>query len=275
MRGLTKRQPSVRVDQVHVAAREAALGLEHHERRAGHRLHAAGEHQVALADHDRARAPGSTASRPGGAEAVHGHARDLDAAARRAATAMRATLRLSSPAALVQPKIHVVHRRRRRARCAPPRRRSRARPGRRAARSRARRRSGRSACARRRLCRRRSRRAICSARSHTLRHDAFRRSSWSVGSCADPVRARDRQVVSRAAAPTCSTGSRPAPTRIEIELELDDIDQMLEAQNERRRRSGRPELTEEDMRAEVDAASASASSAPRPTAPRTLAWRAC
>jgi hypothetical protein len=47
------------------------------------------------------------------------------------------------------------------------------------------------------------------------------------------------------------------PTRSyedEIRLELEDIDQMLEAQNERRRRSGRPELTEEGMRAEVDAA---------------------
>jgi hypothetical protein len=47
------------------------------------------------------------------------------------------------------------------------------------------------------------------------------------------------------------------PTRSledEIQLELDDIDQMLEAQNERRRRSGRPELTEEGMRAEVEAA---------------------
>ncbi|HEY2602313.1 MAG TPA: hypothetical protein VGI67_12210 [Thermoleophilaceae bacterium] len=47
------------------------------------------------------------------------------------------------------------------------------------------------------------------------------------------------------------------PTRSyedEVQLELDDIDQMLEAQNERRRRSGRPELTEDDMRAEVDAA---------------------
>ena len=47
------------------------------------------------------------------------------------------------------------------------------------------------------------------------------------------------------------------PTRsieVEAELELEDIDQMLEAQNERRRASGRPELTEEDIRAEVDAA---------------------
>jgi hypothetical protein len=44
------------------------------------------------------------------------------------------------------------------------------------------------------------------------------------------------------------------PTRspeLEAELELDDIDQMLEAQNARRRASGRPELTEEDVRARV------------------------
>ena len=40
----------------------------------------------------------------------------------------------------------------------------------------------------------------------------------------------------------------------EIRLEMEDVDQMLEAQNERRRRSGRPELTEEGVRAEVDAA---------------------
>jgi hypothetical protein len=47
------------------------------------------------------------------------------------------------------------------------------------------------------------------------------------------------------------------PTRSyedEIQLELEDIDQMLEAQNERRRRSGRPELSEDDVRAQVDAA---------------------
>ena len=39
-----------------------------------------------------------------------------------------------------------------------------------------------------------------------------------------------------------------------LEIQTDRIDQMLEAQNERRRRSGRPELTEEGMRAEVYAA---------------------
>jgi hypothetical protein len=44
------------------------------------------------------------------------------------------------------------------------------------------------------------------------------------------------------------------PTRSmedEVRLELEDIDQMLEAQNERRRRSGRPELTEDEMRSVV------------------------
>ena len=44
------------------------------------------------------------------------------------------------------------------------------------------------------------------------------------------------------------------PTRspeVEAMLELDDVDQMLEAQNARRRASGRPERTEEDVRAQV------------------------
>ncbi len=44
------------------------------------------------------------------------------------------------------------------------------------------------------------------------------------------------------------------PTRspeLEAELELDDVDQMLEAQNARRRASGRAELTEDDMHARV------------------------
>ncbi len=46
------------------------------------------------------------------------------------------------------------------------------------------------------------------------------------------------------------------PTRspeLEIELEQEDIDQMLAAQNERRRRDGRPELTEDGVRADVAA----------------------
>ena len=44
------------------------------------------------------------------------------------------------------------------------------------------------------------------------------------------------------------------PTRSiedEAQLELEDMDQMLEAQNERRRASGRTELTEEGIREEV------------------------
>jgi hypothetical protein len=44
------------------------------------------------------------------------------------------------------------------------------------------------------------------------------------------------------------------PTRspeLEAELELDDVDQMLEAQNARRRATGRREITEEDVRAQV------------------------
>ena len=45
------------------------------------------------------------------------------------------------------------------------------------------------------------------------------------------------------------------PTRspeVEAELELEDIDQMIEAQNARRRATGRPEISEEEVRAGVD-----------------------
>lgn len=45
------------------------------------------------------------------------------------------------------------------------------------------------------------------------------------------------------------------PTRsaeTEMELEVQDIDQMLDAQNERRRRDGRPEITEEEFRSRVE-----------------------
>src|SRR3954467_12414184 len=44
------------------------------------------------------------------------------------------------------------------------------------------------------------------------------------------------------------------PTRspeVEAERELDDVDQMLEAQNERRRASGRPERTEDEVSMQV------------------------
>ncbi len=44
------------------------------------------------------------------------------------------------------------------------------------------------------------------------------------------------------------------PTRsieTEVRLELEDVDQMIEAQNERRRASGRAEISEEGIRAQV------------------------
>jgi len=40
---------------------------------------------------------------------------------------------------------------------------------------------------------------------------------------------------------------------VEAELEIDDVDQMIEAQNARRRASGRGEITEADIRAQVAA----------------------
>ena len=46
------------------------------------------------------------------------------------------------------------------------------------------------------------------------------------------------------------------PTRSyedEVRLELEDLDQMLEAQTERRRRTGREEISEDDVRSEVEA----------------------
>ena len=45
------------------------------------------------------------------------------------------------------------------------------------------------------------------------------------------------------------------PTRsyeTEIELELEDVEQMIEAQNERRRASGRAEISEDQIRSEVE-----------------------
>jgi len=45
------------------------------------------------------------------------------------------------------------------------------------------------------------------------------------------------------------------PTRspeVEAELEMEDMQQMLDAQNERRRRTGRPEISEEDVTAQVE-----------------------
>ncbi|MBA3301586.1 MAG: hypothetical protein H0T15_06920 [Thermoleophilaceae bacterium] len=39
----------------------------------------------------------------------------------------------------------------------------------------------------------------------------------------------------------------------EVRLEMEDVDQMLEAQNERRRASGRPERNEDDVQAQIHA----------------------
>lgn len=45
---------------------------------------------------------------------------------------------------------------------------------------------------------------------------------------------------------------KPTPSpKLEAELELDDIDQMLEAQNARRRRDRRREITAADVKARV------------------------
>ena len=45
---------------------------------------------------------------------------------------------------------------------------------------------------------------------------------------------------------------RPARSpELEAQLEVEDVNQMLEAQNQRRRRSGRPVLTEEQVVAQV------------------------
>lgn len=38
----------------------------------------------------------------------------------------------------------------------------------------------------------------------------------------------------------------------EVELELEDVQQMIDAQNERRRRDGRPEISEDGFRTEID-----------------------
>lgn len=52
-------------------------------------------------------------------------------------------------------------------------------------------------------------------------------------------------------------------------LVTEDIDQMLEAQSERRRRSGREELTEEAVRAQVEAERRALSERLRDAPPRS------
>ena len=49
---------------------------------------------------------------------------------------------------------------------------------------------------------------------------------------------------------TSSTGSRRARPQVEAENEIDDIEQMIAAQNELRRRRGKPERTLEEIEAE-------------------------
>ena len=142
------------VDQLDVSAREAALGLERHERRARHRLDAAGQHQVGLAEAELAGALDGRLE-AGGAEAVDGHAGHLDREARQQAghaghvAVVLAGLVGAAHVDLVdRGGVELVAR--------DGGARPRGRPGRRGGRSRARRRSGRSACAARRGSRRRA-----------------------------------------------------------------------------------------------------------------------
>ena len=102
MRGFGNRQPSVVSYAVWFAAREACSGFAVHERRAAHRLDAAGDEEVAVAGRDGV-ARRDDRREPGRAQPVQRHAGDATPAAPRAATAIRATLRLSSPAWFAQP----------------------------------------------------------------------------------------------------------------------------------------------------------------------------
>jgi hypothetical protein len=97
---LTKRQPMV-VSYTALLRAEGALGLGHHERRAAHALDAAGDHQPGFAGLDGARGA-AHGIETGAAQAVDGGARHVQRQAGQQ-RAMRATLRLSSPAWLAQP----------------------------------------------------------------------------------------------------------------------------------------------------------------------------
>jgi hypothetical protein len=92
-----------RVDQFVGAAFVGRLGLEHHVRRPAHRLDAAGDEDVAVADGD---GVGGRVDRlqAAAAQPVDRQPADLDRQPRKQA-AIRATLRLSSPAWLAQPRI--------------------------------------------------------------------------------------------------------------------------------------------------------------------------
>ena len=63
---------------------------------------------------------------------------------------------------------------------------------------------------------------------------------------------RDRALVSRLGREQVDWRPTRSP-EVEAELEIDDVDQMIEAQNRRRRATGRAEVTEADIRAQVAA----------------------
>ena len=66
------------------------------------------------------------------------------------------------------------------------------------------------------------------------------------------------------------------PTRspeVEAQNEIDDIRQMIEAQNEMRRRRGAPEMTEEELQRERRRGRADAAARPRALRALRPAWR--
>jgi hypothetical protein len=100
--GLIKRQPMV-VSSI-CMLRLKALRFPHHKRRAGHALHAAGDHQLRFAAFNRPRRDADRIE-AGTAQAVDGAPGTLSGSPA-SSSAIRATLRLSSPAWLAQPKSH-------------------------------------------------------------------------------------------------------------------------------------------------------------------------
>ena len=99
--GLTKRQPRL-VSNSSTSRANGLLALRHHVRRARHALDAAGDVQVAVAELHGARGVRDGAHARG-AQPVHRLARARVTGSPASSSAMRATLRLSSPAWLAQP----------------------------------------------------------------------------------------------------------------------------------------------------------------------------
>ena len=144
-RGLTNRQPSVRVDELARAALVAGLRLQHDERCARHRLDAARHDDIRVAGHDRVRGAVDRLEARA-AEAVHGLARDLDRQPREQHRHPRDVPVLLARAVRVA-EDDVVDERRVDPGALDARARRRARRGRPDGPMRARRRGGRSACA--------------------------------------------------------------------------------------------------------------------------------